>query len=129
MVNKIDIDDSDKKYQLQKDLMLVAGEILHFISAKQGTGLDELRNLLGKVVDSDKLISDDVIISNVRHYEALRQVLSSLERVSTGLDSGIPSDLIATDIRHAIHHLGEITGEITSDEILENIFKNFCIGK
>jgi tRNA modification GTPase len=65
----------------------------------------------------------------MRHYEALSKVSESLGRVLDGLDSSIPEDLIAIDIRQAIHYLGEITGEITSDEILGNIFKNFCIGK
>jgi tRNA modification GTPase len=70
-----------------------------------------------------------VIITNLRHYEALLHVSESLGRVISGLEDQIPEDLIAIDIRQAIHYLGEITGEITSDEILGNIFKNFCIGK
>jgi tRNA modification GTPase len=77
----------------------------------------------------DKLSSDDVIITNIRHYEALTRVSESLGRVIAGLEDQIPEDLIAIDIRQAIHYLGEITGEITSDEILGNIFRNFCIGK
>jgi tRNA modification GTPase len=77
----------------------------------------------------DKLSSDDVIITNIRHYEALVRVSESLGRVIAGLEDQIPEDLIAMDIRQAIHYLGEITGEITSDEILGNIFRNFCIGK
>ena len=65
----------------------------------------------------------------MRHYDALLHVSESLDRVISGFDDHIPEDLIATDIRQAIHYLGEITGEITTDEILGNIFKNFCIGK
>jgi len=75
------------------------------------------------------LNSNDVIVTNIRHYEALLRVSESLDRVLTGLENQIPEDLIAIDIRQAIHYLGEITGQITSDEILGNIFKNFCIGK
>jgi len=75
------------------------------------------------------LSSGDVIITNIRHYDALSNVGESLRRVESGLKEGIPGDLLAVDVRHAIHYLGEITGEITSDEILGYIFKNFCIGK
>ena len=105
------------------------GESLIFISAREKTGIDELRDLLGRVVANDKLTEDGVIITNIRHYEALLHVSESLLRVTEGLNSGLPDDLIAIDIRQAIHYLGEITGEITTDEILGNIFKNFCIGK
>jgi tRNA modification GTPase len=72
---------------------------------------------------------DNVIITNVRHYEALEKALSAIQRAGNGLESGIPGDLLAQDIRETLHYLGEITGEITTDEVLGNIFKNFCIGK
>ena len=71
----------------------------------------------------------EVIISNMRHYEALQHAAADLQRVAEGLQNGLPADLVAMDLRQAIHHLGEITGEITTDEILGNIFRNFCIGK
>jgi tRNA modification GTPase len=100
-----------------------------FISAREKSGLDELRSRLSDVVIKERLSSDDVIITNIRHYEALLHVSESLGRVISGLEEHISEDLIAIDIRHAIHYLGEITGEITSDEILGNIFRNFCIGK
>jgi tRNA modification GTPase len=100
-----------------------------FISAKEKTGLEELRERLSDISVREKIDSDAVIVTNMRHYEALSKVSESLGRVLDGLDSSIPEDLIAIDIRQAIHYLGEITGEITSDEILGNIFKNFCIGK
>lgn len=99
------------------------------ISAKDKTGLDELRNRLGETAIREKLDSDDIIISNIRHYEALVNVSESLGRVLQGLDADQFKELIAIDIRQAIHYLGEITGQITSDEILGNIFRNFCIGK
>jgi tRNA modification GTPase len=76
-----------------------------------------------------RLNTEDVIITNIRHYEALLRVSESLGRVISGLEDQIPEDLIAIDIRQAIHYLGEITGAITTDEILANIFRNFCIGK
>jgi tRNA modification GTPase len=78
---------------------------------------------------NNQLNLGDVIVTNIRHYEALLHVSESLDRVLKGLDDKITEDLIAIDIRQAIHYLGEITGQITSDEILGNIFKNFCIGK
>jgi len=71
----------------------------------------------------------DIIVSNIRHYNALIKVRESLIRVSDGLNSNLHDELISIDIRQAVYFLGEITGEITNDEILENIFKNFCIGK
>jgi tRNA modification GTPase len=129
LINKIDTNTTEKQVEIQNSISLQHDEELLFISAKQGTGLDELKILLGKVIEKENLTYDDVIITNARHYEALKHVTESLERVENGLNSGLPSDLIAVDIRHAIHYLGEITGEITSDEILGNIFKNFCIGK
>ena len=85
--------------------------------------------MLGEVVEKEKLNSGDIIVTNLRHYEALVHVSESLERLINGLEEKIPGDLLAIDIRQATHYLGEITGEITSDEILGNIFKNFCIGK
>jgi tRNA modification GTPase len=104
-------------------------ETLLFISAKEKSGLDQLKIKLGEVISKEKLSSESAIISNIRHYEALIHVSGSLSRVINGLDNKIPEDFIATDIRQAIHYLGEITGQITTDEILGNIFKNFCIGK
>ena len=70
-----------------------------------------------------------VLLSNPRHCEAMRLVLQALEQVSQGLDSGLPADLLAVDLRDALYHLGSITGDVTSDDILSNIFSRFCIGK
>ena len=106
-----------------------SGEELLFISAKNKTGLEILHKKLSEVVDKGMLSSDSVIINNIRHYDALINISGSLERVIAGFDVNLPEDLIAIDIRQAIHYLGEITGEITSDDILSNIFRNFCIGK
>ncbi|MCX6254182.1 MAG: tRNA uridine-5-carboxymethylaminomethyl(34) synthesis GTPase MnmE [Bacteroidia bacterium] len=129
LINKIDQADPDRQSQLSKKIDLKEKDTLLFISAKEKHGLDILRQMLGDVIMKERLSSDDVIITNIRHYEALLHVSESLERVMSGLDNQIPEDLIAIDIRQAIHYLGEITGEITSDEILGNIFRNFCIGK
>jgi tRNA modification GTPase len=71
----------------------------------------------------------DVLVTNLRHYQKLTETNEALTRVVTGLNTGITGDFLAMDIRQALHFLGEITGQITSDDLLENIFANFCIGK
>ncbi len=129
LINKTDTASEDRQKDLERNINLEDKETLLFISAKEKSGLDNLRFRLSDIVVKEKLSSDDVIITNIRHYEALIHVSESLERVMSGLIDQIPDDLIAIDIRQAIHYLGEITGEITSDEILGNIFRNFCIGK
>jgi tRNA modification GTPase len=129
LVNKIDADITDRVSELKNKVSRQSDEALLFISAKTGEGIDSLKEKLISIVDVEKANSESVIISNARHYNALSQVTESLERVLNGLQNNIPEDLIAIDIRQAIHYLGEITGEITTDEILGNIFKNFCIGK
>jgi len=129
LVNKIDNDLLGNRNIINQSLILNAGESLMFISAKTGEGIDELKKHLAETIKTDRLISEGVIITNIRHYEALLKVSDSLLRVRSGLETNVPEDLIAMDIRQAIHYLGEITGEITTDEILGNIFKNFCIGK
>jgi tRNA modification GTPase len=129
LINKIDKANPGRQSQLAKKIDLKEKDTLLFISAKEKSGLDVLRQMLSDVIVKERLSSDDVIITNIRHYEALLHVSESLERAMSGLDNQIPEDLIAIDIRQAIHYLGEITGEITSDEILDNIFRNFCIGK
>jgi tRNA modification GTPase len=129
LINKTDAAPDNRKSDLAARINLKEKESLLFISARDGSGLEELRLKLGEVVLKDKLSSEEIIITNLRHYEALLKVSQSLGRVMTGLQNQIPDDFIAIDIRQAIHFLGEITGEITTDEILGNIFKNFCIGK
>lgn len=129
IINKSDKSQPGQKEELVNEISLNDGEILLFVSAKEKSGLEELRKTLSEEIVNKQLSSDDVIITNIRHYEALLHVSESLDRVLSGLENQIPEDLIAIDIRQAIHYLGEITGQITSDEILGNIFKNFCIGK
>jgi tRNA modification GTPase len=129
LINKSDTAPVENQYSLKKEIVIGDNERLHFISAMEKTGLDDLRLYLGEIIERDKLNSGDIIVTNIRHYEALFHVSESLIRVLDGLENNIPSDLIAIDIRQSIYYLGEITGEITTDEILGNIFKNFCIGK
>ncbi len=129
VINKIDRGGINSRENIEKQVLVEEGESLIFISAKEKTGLDELRSILSGFVEKQRLYTGNIIVTNARHYEALSKTSESLGRVIDGLSSGIPEDLIAIDIRQAIHYLGEITGEITTDEILGNIFRNFCIGK
>jgi tRNA modification GTPase len=129
LLNKADLSVPHEMALLEKQIVTDRGEVLLLISAKEKSGLDQVRLRLGQVIEKENLNSGDVIITNIRHYEALSKVSESLSRVENGLDNHIPEDLIAIDLRHAIHYLGEITGEITTDELLGNIFRNFCIGK
>ena len=99
------------------------------ISAKTGNGLDQLRQTLAQVQQGIRIGQDAVLVTNVRHFEALQHAATSLEAVRRGLDEGIPTDLVAQDLREALYYLGSITGEITTDEVLGSIFGRFCIGK
>ena len=100
------------------------------ISAKYGTNIDRLKQMLVTAAGIHAIPQDDVVITNIRHYEALTIAHDAICRVIQGLDNGLPSDLIAQDLRDCLHYLAEITGgEITSEETLQNIFKHFCIGK
>lgn len=100
------------------------------ISAKTGKGLSRLTKTLGEIGSEITGSTDETLVTNVRHYEALVRAASALERVRAGLHiATLPPDLIAQDLREALYHLGEIVGEITTDETLGNIFRNFCIGK
>jgi tRNA modification GTPase len=99
-----------------------------FVSAKRKENISMISESLVKAVAFDPE-EEGVIVSNARHHEALGAVLEAIESIEQGFVNDIPSDLIAVDIRKALHHLGEITGEITNDELLGNIFSRFCIGK
>lgn len=100
------------------------------ISAKTGKGLSTLTKTLGEIGSEITGRTDETLVTNVRHYEALVRAASALERVRAGLHiATLPPDLIAQDLREALYHLGEIVGEISTDETLGNIFRNFCIGK
>lgn len=126
--NKSDIGLPETISSLKK-MVLSTNEKLVFIAAKQKTNLDELIQEMQHAVSLDSISEDAVIVTNVRHFEALSKALESIERVQLGLENLISGDFLAQDIRECLHYLGEITGEISNDEILGHIFKNFCIGK
>lgn len=122
--NKMDLLD---QHQIDK-LKIEIPNVL-FLSAKHGTGIKELESHLLGLVDSGALSGDTTIISNSRHYDALLKALEEIQKVKEGLEMELSSDLMAIDIRQALYHLGEITGSVTTDDLLGNIFSNFCIGK
>lgn len=100
-----------------------------FLSAKHKTGIPNLEKKLLSFVDSGALSGDETIITNSRHYDALLKALEEIQKVKEGMEMELSSDLMAIDIRQALHHLGEITGSVSTDDLLGNIFSNFCIGK
>jgi len=100
-----------------------------YISAKEKIGVDELKNQLLSFVNTGALQNNETIVTNTRHYDSLLKALEEIQKVNFGLQSNISSDLMAIDIREALYHFGMITGEVTNDELLGNIFANFCIGK
>ena len=122
--NKIDVNGHDyakTKYGLSNAILL--------LSAKEDVHLDELKKRLISLVMHGKVNADETMVTNARHYEALKAVDNSIEDILKGLNAHIPGDLLALDIRRALHYLGEITGEITTDDQLDYIFSKFCIGK
>jgi len=129
VLNKSDKISEKHLPELEKGMILQKNEHLISISAEKRENISGLTSLLLDIVNIGSIKHQDVVISNIRHYNALKSAAESLTRVSEGLSSTLPSDLLAQDIREALHYLGEITGEVTTDEILGNIFKNFCIGK
>lgn len=124
VANKIDKEDEAYTRQEYKAFP----EIL-YISAKEKTGLDELKNRLIELFDNRTVNVTETIVTNARHVQALQHTSAALHKVLSGLNTNISGELLATDIRNALHHLGLITGEITTDDLLENIFSKFCIGK
>ena len=117
VVNKMDTSD-------RRD---VEGAI--YISARDGKGIDKLRNALRSTIDTEGLYRGDVVVSNMRHFEALSRAHTSLQAALSALNMGISEELLTEDIRSAINALAEITGRITSEDILKNVFSHFCIGK
>jgi tRNA modification GTPase len=121
--NKIDLADAKQI----REKFLVQTNIL-YLSSKEQTGMEQLQHRLKQVIDKDQ-INNDVIITNVRHYQALSLTAESLQNVLESMSIGRSGELLAFDIRKSIFHLGEIVGDITTDDLLENIFSKFCIGK
>ena len=100
-----------------------------YTSAKRDMGIACLKTKLLEFVNTGALRNNETIVTNSRHYDSLLKALAEVQKVKQGIDANLSGDLLAIDIRQALYHFGEITGEITSDDLLGNIFANFCIGK
>lgn len=124
VANKADTITSKEKTQLKDSI-----ESLQLIAAKTGQGVEDLKTSLLEFVNTGALKNNQTIVTNTRHYDALLKALEEINRVQEGIDEGLSGDLMAIDIRQALYYFGEITGEITNDDLLGNIFANFCIGK
>ncbi|MCG8578614.1 MAG: tRNA uridine-5-carboxymethylaminomethyl(34) synthesis GTPase MnmE [Bacteroidales bacterium] len=132
VINKTDLSDDasvSSRFSINSFKELAETDAIVPISAKKQKNIDALTDALLKTVNLSAIDNDEVIVTNARHYEALQNSLEAINRVSEGLHSGISGDFLAQDIREVLHYLGEITGHINTDEVLGNIFKNFCIGK
>lgn len=114
--------------EAKKDIIEKIPEVL-MISAKEKLGIEEMKNRLLSFVNTGFIRNNETIVSNVRHYDSLLKAFEEVQKVRLGIETNLPSDLIAIDIKQVLYHFGEITGEVTNDELLGNIFANFCIGK
>lgn len=131
LLNKADIlGDNINVSLLNESVLFTDNKVIKlYISAKTGFGLDSLRKALSATQKDITLDSDQTIVTNLRHFQALSETGSALSRARASLSSGLTPDLIAEDLREALHYLGTITGEVTPDEVLGEIFGRFCIGK
>ena len=129
VTNKIDKLDSKQRKQFDNQLSIINYQLLIKISAKNKTGIDELKNQLLSFVNTGALRNNETIVTNTRHYDSLLKALEEIQKVKFGLEINLSSDLMAIDIKEALYHFGMITGQVTNDELLGNIFANFCIGK
>ncbi len=128
ILNKVDLLSTNEVEKIRQELQTIKLKLVT-ISAKQKVGIDELKITLLSFVNTGALRNNETIVTNTRHYDSLLKALEEIQKVKWGLNSGISSDLMAIDIRSALFFFGEITGEVTNDELLGNIFANFCIGK
>nr|WP_262918354.1 tRNA uridine-5-carboxymethylaminomethyl(34) synthesis GTPase MnmE [Mucilaginibacter straminoryzae] len=123
VANKIDLLDPEQIAALPNT------ESTLFISAKQKERIEELKHKIYHTAIKGQLAGNEIMVTNIRHLEALQKTEEALSRVLNGIDNPITSDFLAIDIKQALHYLGEITGSVTTDDLLENIFSKFCIGK
>lgn len=124
VANKIDIENQKELEQEFSDMKDVI-----YISAKENKNIEVLKNSLINLFDMQALDTSDTIVTNARHANALKNAEAALHKVEEGLSENIAGDLLALDIRYALEELGNITGQVTNEDLLENIFTKFCIGK
>src|SRR5690554_5867506 len=128
VINKVDLLSESELNEITSQLETLNLK-LETISAKQNIGIDSLKKQLMSLVNTGALRNNETIVTNTRHYDSLIKALEEIQKVQYGLDMNISADLMAIDIRQALYYFGEITGQVTNDELLGNIFANFCIGK
>ncbi|KFF03576.1 tRNA uridine-5-carboxymethylaminomethyl(34) synthesis GTPase MnmE [Flavobacterium reichenbachii] len=126
--NKIDQLNQTELQNIQTELEILNLKQI-FLSAKNKEGVEDLKNQLLSFVNTGALRNNETIVTNTRHYDSLLKALDEIQKVKFGLESNLSSDLMALDIREALYQFGLITGQVTNDELLGNIFANFCIGK
>lgn len=126
LANKVDVADAELIAQTTEAFQNAS---LLFLSAKEKIGIHELTSTLTHLANKGALSNNETIVSNSRHFEALNNALKAIKEVQKGIDNNITADLFSIDIRQALFHLGEITGQVTTEDLLGNIFANFCIGK
>ena len=124
-----DFDEQDLSTSATSLLQALGLPDIIFISAKEKHHIDELKHKIYSSAVKDQLSGDETLVTNIRHLEALQKTEEALVRVLGGIDGSITSDFLSMDIKQALHYLGEITGVVTTDDLLENIFSKFCIGK
>jgi tRNA modification GTPase len=128
VINKIDLLSENEVLNIRKQLETL-NVTLETISAKENIGVENLKNQLLSFVNTGALRNNETIVTNTRHYDSLLKALDEIQKVKYGLETNLSSDLMALDIKEALYHFGMITGQVTNDELLGNIFANFCIGK
>lgn len=130
LLNKSDKLTVEEQVKAQQQIQSQIGEEIPLltISAKNNDGVDTLREMLIAYTSNQQSVSD-TIVTNARHYEALIKAEDAMQRTLNGLEMNIPGDLLAQDIREAMHYIGEITGQISTTDLLQTIFSKFCIGK
>lgn len=122
--NKADKLDESEKTKIKSEIPTIL-----LLSAKENIGVEDLKNKLLSFVNTGALRNNETIVTNTRHYDSLLKALDEIQKVKYGLQTNLSSDLMAIDIKEALYHFGMITGQVTNDELLGNIFANFCIGK
>ncbi|NPA46248.1 MAG: tRNA uridine-5-carboxymethylaminomethyl(34) synthesis GTPase MnmE [Chlorobi bacterium] len=129
LINKIDAADEALLEKIRRESASMPADEVLFVSAKHKEGIARLEEALVRRFRTDDADAGATVVTNIRHYHALRNALQSLTEAEEAFAAGLSTDLIAVDLRDVLQHLGEITGEITPDDLLEHIFNNFCIGK
>lgn len=132
LVNKIDflnVETIEERFDKSQFPSLSEQDKFLFISAKEKKNIDQVINALVQEVQYAHVSQEDIVVTNARHHEALTHACDAIVKVNEGFENNLSNDLLSLELRQVLHYVGEITGAISSDEVLGNIFKNFCIGK